>query len=61
MMMDNKIQMETIFGDGSEQNQDLWPKMLVKSTYRRKPIHDRFINQDNVKGRCAAPYPGKIL
>jgi uncharacterized protein (AIM24 family) len=24
MMMDNKIQMETIFGDGSEQNQ-AWP------------------------------------
>jgi hypothetical protein len=22
MMMDNKIQMETIFGDGSEQNQE---------------------------------------
>jgi hypothetical protein len=27
MMMDNKIQMETIFGDGSEQNQNLWPTL----------------------------------
>jgi uncharacterized protein (AIM24 family) len=25
MMMDNNIQMETIFGDGSEQKSGIWP------------------------------------
>jgi hypothetical protein len=40
MMMDNKIQMETIFGDGSEQNQESLALNAGKSTYRR-PIHDR--------------------
>jgi uncharacterized protein (AIM24 family) len=33
MMMDNKIQMETIFGDGSEQNQNLWPTLNAGKEY----------------------------
>jgi hypothetical protein len=36
--------------------------MLVKGTYRRKPIHDRLINQDNVKGKVSCgSLSGKIL
>jgi uncharacterized protein (AIM24 family) len=37
--------------------------MLVKGTYRRKPIHDRLYQsrQCKRKGVFAAPYPGKIL
>jgi hypothetical protein len=38
MMMDNKIQMETIFGDGSEQKSGIFGQLLNagKGTYRRK-------------------------
>jgi uncharacterized protein (AIM24 family) len=49
MMMDNKIQMETIFGDGSAKNHIL--QMLVKGTYRRKSIHDRLYQSRQCK-RC---------
>jgi hypothetical protein len=43
MMMDNKIQMETIFGDGSEQKSGIGQLLNAgkRGTYRRKPIHDR--------------------
>jgi hypothetical protein len=33
MMMDNKIQMETIFGDGSEQIRNLWPTFNAGKGY----------------------------
>jgi hypothetical protein len=42
MMMDNNIQMETIFGDGSEQKSGIFGQLLNagKSSYRQL-IHDR--------------------
>jgi uncharacterized protein (AIM24 family) len=33
MMMDNKIQMETIFGDGSEKIRHLWPTLNAGKEY----------------------------
>jgi uncharacterized protein (AIM24 family) len=63
MMMDNKIQMETIFGDGSEKIRHLWPTLNVKGYLQAKSIHDRLYQsrQCKRKGVFAAPYPGKIL
>lgn len=44
MMMENNIQMETIFGDGSQQQgSGLFGKLFKcwkKSTYRRKLVYD---------------------
>jgi hypothetical protein len=58
MMMDNKIQMETIFGDGSEQKSGIFGQLLnAGKGYRANLFMTAFINQDNVKeGVFAAPY-----
>ena len=66
MMMDNNIQMETIFGDGSEQENGLLSKLL--SAGKRVLTGEglfmtAFINQNNTKSKVsfASPYPGKII
>ena len=66
MMMDNNIQMETIFGDGSEQENGLLSKLL---SARKRVLTGEglfmtaFINQNNTKSKVsfASPYPGKII
>ena len=67
MMMENGIQMETIFGDGSQQQgSGLFGKLL--SAGKRVLVGESlfmtaFINQNQAKSKVsfAAPYPGKIV
>jgi uncharacterized protein (TIGR00266 family) len=66
MMMDNNIHMETIFGDGSEQQSGLFGKLLnagKRVLTGESLFMTAFINQNNTKGKIsfASPYPGKIL
>jgi uncharacterized protein (TIGR00266 family) len=66
MMMDNNIQMETIFGDGSEQQNGLFGKLLnagKRVLTGESLFMTAFINQNNTKSKVsfAAPYPGKII
>ncbi len=66
MMMDNNIQMETIFGDGSGQQSGLFGKLLSagKRVLTGESLFmTAFINQNNIKSKVsfAAPYPGKII
>jgi len=66
MMMDNNIQMETIFGDGSQQDNSLFGKLLnagKRVLTGESLFMTAFINQNNTKGKVsfASPYPGKIL
>jgi uncharacterized protein (TIGR00266 family) len=66
MMMDNNIQMETIFGDGSEQQSGLFGKLLnagKRVLTGESLFMTAFINQNNTKGKVsfASPYPGQIL
>ena len=66
MMMDNNIQMETIFGDGSGQQSGLFGKLLSagKRVLTGESLFmTAFINQNNTKSKVsfAAPYPGKII
>jgi uncharacterized protein (TIGR00266 family) len=66
MMMDNNIQMETIFGDGSEQQSGLFGKLLnagKRVLTGESLFMTAFINQNNTKSKVsfAAPYPGKII
>ena len=66
MMMDNNIQMETIFGDGSAQQSGLFDKLLSagKRVLTGESLFmTAFINQNNTKSKVsfAAPYPGKII
>jgi uncharacterized protein (AIM24 family) len=50
MMMDNKIQMETIFGDGSEKIRHLWPTLNAGKVLTGESLFmTAFINQDNEK------------
>jgi uncharacterized protein (TIGR00266 family) len=66
MMMDNGIQMETIFGDGSNQQSGLFDKLL--SAGKRvltgaSLFMTAYSNQNQGKSKVsfAAPYPGKII
>lgn len=66
MMMDNNIQMQTIFGDGSQQQSGIFDKLL--SAGKRVLTGENlfmtaFINQNYGKAKVsfASPYPGKIL
>ena len=66
MMMDNGIQMDTIFGDGSNQNEGIMGKLF--SAGKRMLTGENlfmtvFLNQDKLKRRVsfASPYPGKII
>ena len=66
MMMDNNIQMETIFGDGSAQQNTLFEKLLSagKRVLTGESLFmTAFINQNNTKSKVsfASPYPGKII
>lgn len=66
MMMDNNIQMETIFGDGSGQETGLFGKLLSagKRVLTGESLFmTAFINQNNTKSKVsfASPYPGKII
>ncbi|RTY78265.1 TIGR00266 family protein [Flavobacterium sp. LS1P28] len=66
MMMDNNIQMETIFGDGSGQENGLFGKLLSagKRVLTGESLFmTAFINQNTIKSKVsfASPYPGKII
>ncbi|MEC5167389.1 uncharacterized protein (TIGR00266 family) [Flavobacterium sp. PL11] len=66
MMMDNNIQMETIFGDGSGQEGGIFGKILSagKRVLTGESLFmTAFINQNNMKSKVsfASPYPGKII
>jgi uncharacterized protein (AIM24 family) len=65
MMMDNNIQMETIFGDGSDRKNGLFGKLLSagKSVDWRKSFMTAFINQNNTKSKVsfASPIQGKLF
>jgi uncharacterized protein (TIGR00266 family) len=67
MMMDNGIQMETIFGDGSDQQQSgLFGKLLSagKRVLTGESLFmTAYLNQNNTKSKVsfASPYPGKIV
>lgn len=67
MMMDNNILMETIFGDGSDQQQSgLFGKLLnagKRVLTGESLFMTAFLNQSNTKSKVsfAAPYPGKIV
>lgn len=66
MMMEEGIQMETIFGDGSQQQKGLLGKML--SAGKRMLVGESlfmtaYTNNSQTKRRVsfASPYPGKII
>ena len=66
MMMDNGITMDTIFGDGSNQNQGVMGKLF--SAGKRLLTGESlfmtvFLNQYNARRKVsfASPYPGKIV
>ncbi|MBN8640541.1 MAG: TIGR00266 family protein [Flavobacteriales bacterium] len=66
MMMDNGIKMETIFGDGSQQQSGLFDKLLSagKRVLTGESLFmTAFLNQNNFKSKVsfASPYPGKII
>src|SRR6478752_5441086 len=66
MMMDNGIQMQTIFGDGSQQQTGLFGKLLSagKRVLTGESLFmTAYLNQNMGKSRVcfASPYPGKIL
>ncbi len=66
MMMDNHIQMETIFGAGSDQQSGLFGKLLnagKRVLTGESLFMTAFINQASSIGKVsfASPYPGKIL
>ena len=66
MMMENNIQMETIFGDGSPQQSGLFGQLLnagKRVLTGESMFMTAFINQGNGKRKVsfASPYPGKIL
>ena len=67
MMMDNGIKMETIFGDGSDQQQSSVFGKLLSAGKRvltgESLFMTAYINQNNTKSKAcfASPYPGKII
>ena len=66
MMMDNGIKMETIFGDGSQQQSGLFDKLLSagKRVLTGESLFmTAYINQNHGKSKVcfASPYPGKIV
>lgn len=66
MMMENGIKMETIFGDGSTEQQGFLGKLLTagKRVLTGESLFmTAYINQDLVKRKVsfASPYPGKIV
>jgi uncharacterized protein (TIGR00266 family) len=66
MYMDDGIQMETIFGDGSAQSSTVWDKLVgagKRLITGESLFMTVFVNQGSGKRRIAfgAPYPGKII
>ncbi len=66
MMMENGIQMQTIFGDGSEQQSGLFGKILSagkRMLTGESLFMTAYMNQNGHKSKAsfAAPYPGKII
>ena len=66
MMMDNNIEMQTIFGDGSEQQSGIFGKLLnagKRVLTGESLFMTAFINNHHGKGKVsfASPYPGKIV
>ncbi|MCV6630884.1 MAG: TIGR00266 family protein [Flavobacteriaceae bacterium] len=66
MMMQNGIKMETIFGDGSNQEKGVLGKLFSagkRLLTGESLFMTAFLNQDYAKKRVsfAAPYPGKIV
>ena len=66
MMMENGIQMQTIFGDGSQQQQGIFDKLLSagKRVLTGESLFmTAYINQNMKKSKVsfASPYPGKII
>ena len=66
MMMDDGIQMETIFGDGSKQNQGFFGKLMSagkRILTGESLFMTAFTNMGQGKKRVcfASPYPGKII
>ncbi|CAM3464838.1 TIGR00266 family protein [Flavobacterium longum] len=66
MMMDNGIRMETIFGDGSQQQTGVWNKLLSagKRVLTGESLFmTAYINENTKKAKAcfASPYPGKII
>ena len=66
MYMDDQISMETIFGDGSQQNSGFMGALLgagKRLLTGESLFMTVFLNQGTVKRKVAfgAPYPGKIL
>ncbi|MBI3234852.1 MAG: TIGR00266 family protein, partial [Bacteroidetes bacterium] len=66
MMMEDQIKMETIFGDGSQQDKGFMNKMFSagkRLLTGESLFMTAFTNVGNVKRRVtfASPYPGKII
>jgi uncharacterized protein (TIGR00266 family) len=66
MMMDDGIQMETLFGDGSQENTGFFGKLLKAGSrllVGESLFMTAFTNQQNNKQKVsfASPYPGKII
>lgn len=66
MMMDDGVQMQTIFGDGSQQNSGLLGKLMgagKRLLTGESLFMTAFTNVVNTKRRVsfASPYPGKII
>ena len=66
LMMDEDIEMKTIFGDGSAEDQGLWGKILgagKRVLTGEKLFMTTFTHQgyDKAKISFAAPFPGKII
>jgi uncharacterized protein (TIGR00266 family) len=66
MMMENGIQMQTIFGDGSQEQQGIFGKLLSagKRVLTGESLFmTAYINQEYGKKKAyfASPYPGKIV
>jgi uncharacterized protein (TIGR00266 family) len=66
MMMDNGIRMETIFGDGSQQQTGVWDKLLSagKRVLTGESLFmTAYVNENSKKAKAcfASPYPGKIV
>ena len=66
MMMENGIKMETIFGDGSEQQSGVLGKLLnagKRMLTGESLFMTAYMNQDGAKRKVsfASPYPGKIV
>ena len=66
MMMDDGVMMETMFGDGSQQNNSIFGKLL--SAGKRMLTGESLfmtaftnVNQGKRRVSFASPYPGKII